>query len=379
VSEPAKRAINSTPAGCLSPKGDCRRGYTGYQEGAERLRTALAGQSERIPVFGQMHEFAAEQLGIPRREFFTKPETLVPALLQIQTEYGIDAASITFDVYNIEAEGLGQKIVWSDAYMPDVDRTEMLIRSRGDLSRIRTPDFDSEKSFGRVIAMHSLFRKLTGIEPTLTFCAPFSLAANLRGVEALLLDIYDDPEFARILFDRLTEEVLAPWILYQRKKFPRATRINGADATASAPIVNLAILKQWVVPYILRLRELCGPGVYVSNWAGERYLSRPEEMLDLKLAVGGNSILGQDPDVEKLGPAFYKRYAMHRDLPLILGIGAGFLANSRPEAVAERVRHYAEIGGRGGRFALYLCNVGGSTPPENVRAAIETAHAVRVR
>jgi len=338
----------------------------------------MAGKSDRIPVFGQMHEFAAEQLQIPRREFFTKPETLVPALLQVQAEYGIDAASITFDVYNIEAEGLGQKIVWSDAFMPDVDRTEMLIQNRSDLSRIRTPDFDSAGSFGRVIEMHSLFRKLTGIEPTLSFCAPFSLAANLRGVEALLLDIYDDPEFAGLLFDRLTEEVLAPWILYQRKHFPNATRINGADATASPPIVNLPILKQWVVPYILRLRELCGSEVYVTNWAGERYLSKPEEMLDLKLTVGGDSLLGQDPDVEKLGPAFYKRYAAHHDLPLILGIGAGFLANSNPAAVAERVRHYVEAGAKGGRFALYLCNVGGSTPSENVRTAIETAHACEV-
>ncbi len=352
--------------------------YARFQKGTERLRVAMSGQSDRIPVFGQMHEFAAEQLGIPRREFFLNPEVLVPALLQIQAEYDIDAASITFDVYNIEAEGLGQKIVWSDAFMPDVDRTDMLIQNRGDLSRIRTPDFDSGEAFGRVIEMHSLFRKLTGIEPTLTFCAPFSLAANLRGVEALLLDFYDDPDFARLLFDRLAEDVLAPWILYQRKKFPKATRINGADATASPPIVNLSILKQWVVPYILRLRELCGPEVYVANWAGERHLTKPEEMLDLKLAVGGGSVLGQDPDVEKLGPALYKHYAVRHDLPLVLGVGAGFLANSNPGAVAERVRHYVEIGGPGGRFALYLCNVGASTPPENVRAAIETAHAVRI-
>lgn len=378
VSESAERLGDSTLERCPHRMGDSKKAYTSFQEGAERLRAALAGPADRIPVFGQMHEFAAERLGIPRREFFTKPEILVPALLKVQAEYGIDAASITFDVYNIEAEGLGQKIVWSDAFMPDVDRTEMLIRGRSDLSRIRTPDFDSGKSFGRVMEMHSLFRKLTGIEPTLTFCAPFSLAANLRGVESLLLDLYDDPEFADLLFSRLTEEVLAPWILYQRKHFPNATRINGADATASPPIVNLSLLQRWVVPYILRLQELCGPEVYVANWAGERCLSKPEEMLDLKLAVGGGLLLGQDPDVEKLGPDFYKSYAVRQDVPLILGVGAGFLANYTPKAVAERVRHYVEIGARGGRFALYLCNVGGSTPPENVRAAIATAHAYRI-
>jgi len=348
--------------------------YAFFQEGAERLRLAMAGEPDRVPVFAQMHEFVAEHLGIPRQEFFTNPEIMVPAMLEVQSEYGVDVVSITFDVYNIEAEGLGQKLVWGDTLMPDIDRSEMLIRSRDDLVRIRTPDFDSVGSFGRVIRMHALFKKLTGIEPTLSFCAPFSLAANIRGIEALLLDLYDDPEFTRLLFDRLTEEVLAPWILYQRKQFPDATRLNGADAIASPPIVNLPILKEWGAPYILRLRELCGPEVSVTNWAGERYLRNPEEMLDLKRTVGPGSLLGQDPDVEELGPAFYKEYAIRHDLPLILGVGASFLANSSPATVVERVRRYVQVGRKGGRFALYLCNVGGSTPPENVRAAIEAAH-----
>jgi uroporphyrinogen-III decarboxylase len=368
-----EREERPRPIDTSVPK-DGQQPYASFQEGAERMRLALAGEPGRVPVFAQMHEFVAAQRHIPWHEFFTNPEIMVPAMLEVQAEYDIDAASITYDVYNIEAEGLGQKLVRGDAAMPDIDRSEMLIRSRDDLSRIRTPDFASAGSFGRVIRMHALFRQLTGIEPTLSFCAPFSLAAGIRGIEALLLDLYDDPEFAGLLFDRLTEEVLAPWILYQRKQFPDATRISGADAIASPPIVNLPILRKWVVPYILRLRELCGPEVSVANWAGEHCLRNPEEMVDLKRTVGPGSLLGQDPDVDKLGPAFYKEYAVSHDLPLILGVGAGFLANSSPAAVVERVRRYVEAGRKGGRFALYLCNVGGSTPPENVRAAIEAAH-----
>jgi len=112
----------------------------------------------------------------------------------------------------------------------------------------------------------------------------------------------------------------------------------------------------------------------VANWAGERYLRRPEEMLDLKRIVGPGSLLGQDPDVEKLGPGFYKEYAVRHDLPLVLGVGAGFLSGSSPAAVAKRVRRYVEVGREGGRFALYLCNLAASTPPENVKAAVEVAH-----
>ncbi len=337
----------------------------------------MTGRADRVPVFGQMHEFAAERLGIPRREFFTRPELSVPALLQIQREFGIDVPSITFDVYNIEAEALGQTLVWIDGGMPDVDRKQPLVRERGDLSRIRTPDFDTAGRFPQVIRMNALFKELTGLEPTLSFCAPFSLAANIRGIESLLIDMHEDPAFARGLMDAVTNEVLAPWILYQKRCFPGAQRISGADATASIPLVNLPVLRRWIVPYIQRLRQLCGPEVYVANWVGERYLPDPAEMLDLKLSVGPGALWAQDPDVESLGPALFKEFALAHDVPLVLGVGAGFLALATPSDVEARVREYVEVGGRGGRFALYLCNIGGSTPPENVKAAIETAHACR--
>jgi uroporphyrinogen-III decarboxylase len=340
------------------------------------MHRAMNGLADRVPVFAQLHEFAAEFLGIPRREFFTRPDLSVPALLQTQREFGIDVASVTFDVYNIEAEALGQALVWIDGCMPDVDRKKPLIRDRGDLARIRTPDFNTEGRFQQVIRMNALFRELTGLEPTLSFCAPFSLAANLRGIEQLLLDMFEDPEFARGLMDAITDEVLAPWILYQKHCFPGSTKISGADAIASLPIVNLPILRQWIIPSIQRLRELCGPEVYVANWTGERYLPDPTEMLELKLAIGPGVLWAQDPDIESLGPAVFKEFAITHDVPLILGVGAGFLALATPSDVEARVRKYVEVGGRGGRFALYLCNLGVTTPPANIRAAVDTAHAV---
>ena len=78
--------------------------------------------------------------------------------------------------------------------------------------------------------------------------------------------------------------------------------------------------------------------------------------------------------VEALGPEFYKRFAHDHAVPLILGVGAAFLTESTPEEVAERVRRYVTVGSRGDRFALYLCNLGASTPPQNLAAAVEAAH-----
>ena len=351
---------------------DINKDFSSFQDGVKRFETAMEGIPDRVPVVTQMHEFAMKELGFAARQFYTTPEILTAGTLEIQKKYGIDVPVLDYDVYNIEAEALGQEVKYSDADMPDVDRTKPLIRSRDDLKKIRTPDFDSDGRFPHVIEMNRIFRQLIGgAEITVRFCAPFSLAANIRGLEPLIMDMYADPGFARSLFDRIVEEVLAPWVLHLKKKFPNVKNISGDDAAGSLPIVSPDIIRDWIIPYILRLREICGPEVYVPNWVGEKYLKNPAEMLDLKHQVCPGFVEGQDPDVAELGPAFYKDYAQKKDVPLILGVGAAFLALSTPQEVCDRVRHYIEIGGKGGCFALLLCNLGATTPPENVKAAMD--------
>jgi uroporphyrinogen-III decarboxylase len=353
---------------------DYKKDYSGFQTGARRLEAAMSGIPDRFPVYAQLHEFAMRELGISARKFYTTPDIITLGSLEVTERYGIDVGYVDYDVYNIEAEALGQEIIFSDIHMPDVDRAKPLIASPDDLKVIKSPDFAVAGRFPKVMELQGLFEKLTGVPATLQYTAPFSLAANLRGIEPLIMDIYANPDFARGLFDALVEEVLAPWILYQKQHFPNATSIVGSDATASLPIVNMSLLEEWVAPYILRLREICGPEVYVPNWVGERYLKLPERLMELKLRVCPGFLEGQDPDVEALGPQVFKDFANKKGVPLILGLGAGFLANSTPEKVRDRARQYVKVGGENGRFALYLCNLGASTPPENVKEAVDAAH-----
>jgi len=345
--------------------------YYGFQDGVKRLSDAMKGITDRIPVYAQLHEFAMQELDIPANIFYTTPELLTPAILEVAERYGLDAGFVDYDVYNIEVEALGQKVVYFENHIPDVDRSTPLITGPEDLNKIRTPDFDTAGRFTNVIEMQSIYEKLTGLPPALQFCAPFSIAANLRGIGNLLLDMQMNPGFARGIFDAIVEEVLAPWIYYQKKNFPDAISIAGADAMSSLPILNFNMFEEWVVPYILRLRDICGPEVYVLNWVGERFLKKPEEMLALKLRVSPGFLEGQDPDVSVLGPTIYKKYAEAHAVPLVLGVGASFLAQAAPEEVCERVQNYIKVGGKNGRFALYLCNLGATTPAENIRAAIE--------
>jgi len=343
-----------------------------FHEGQARYQAAMSGVPDRVPVFAQLHEFAAKQLHISPRVFYTKPDLLVQGTLEVTAAYNIDVAVLDYDVYNIEAEALGQEIIYSDDFIPDVNRSKPLIREKSDLNKIRTPNFDRDGRLPAVLEMHRLFQELTnGLPGTPGFCAPFSLAVNLRGFEQLLMDIYTDPEFAKVLFIRITDDVLVPWIQRLQQACPGVESICGSDAWTSLPILSPDIIRTWGVPFVERIQEQCQVKVYVPNWIGEAFLKNPEEMLDLKMRVCPSFVEGQDPDVEKLGPSFYKAYALKNERPLVLGIGAAFLAQATPEQIRTRVHDYIKVGGASGGLALYLCSLNTTTPPENVKAAIQ--------
>lgn len=349
--------------------------FPGFLNGDALLQAAMCGPSECIPVYAQLHELSMAEQRIPARLFHTNPELLASAKLATADKYGFDLGYVDYGVHNIEAEALGQALVFFDDHFPDVDRAAPLIRTVDDLKRIKTPDFDRAGRFPMSMELLALNQKYAGLTPPLQFCASFSLAANRRGIEAPIFDLIDNSAFAQRLFDTLVENVIIPLIENQIAHSPQAASVGGSDATSSLPLVIFSIYRQWVLPSIQRLQADYSRPVFVPNWGGERYLKRPEEMLELKLLAAPGFLEGQDPDVKAPDPEIYKRLAEARDVPLVLGVGTAFLEQAASQKVSGRVQHYVEIGSSNGRFALYLCILGGSTPSANIWATIETAHA----
>ncbi len=352
---------------------DTAKDYHHFQRGRDLLAQAFSKgeQPERVPVYAQHHEFSLARYGLTCREFYQTPELMVYCQLETCERFEIDFPTVDWDCYNIEAEALGQVIVFDEDNMPDVDRERPFIADLTDIEKVVTPDFDNEGRCQDIVRLMDMTATKTGIPPSIVFCGPFSFAANIRGIEALIFDILDMPEQAHELMTRAVEEVIGPWINYLLDRFPDVEGIAGADATASIPILSPTMAREWVIPYIARLREVTRDDVSIPNWVGEANLAEPELFVDMKLEVTGHFIEGQDPDVARLGPQFYVDYAGRHDVPLILGVGAAFLALAEPREVFERVTDYLRAGMEHDRFALYLCNLGATTPEANVRAAID--------
>jgi len=185
------------------------------------------------------------------------------------------------------------------------------------------------------------------------------------------MDTLLDPEFVHDLLSFLTEEVLIPWIdTINSVNNSGNALVGGADALASPPFQRVPQLREFVLPYVLRIREHCEDEGVVQNYWGESIVADPEEMLEFKVECSPKVLVVQDPDLAKIGPALCKAFAEEHDITLTMGIGADIMTMMTPDQIGKRVKHYVEIGKPGGRFLLYLCSVDATTPPDNLKAAV---------
>ena len=310
------------------------------------------------------------RIGAAPDRFYSEAHTFISGLIQTAEQFEFDIPSLGYDAYNIEAEAMGQPLHFTPRQAPVIDKDAVLIKEKGDLLKIRSPEPGVAGRMPFILEVHRLYRERLGVGPAFQFCAPFSLATLVRGYVEFVQDIYSDPEFARELLNFLTEQVIAPWLAAQKKAFPATRAAVGADALCSPPMVNRHIIEQFSIPYILRLRELCDLDVMVVNWWGDSHFEDVQQFLELKLRVACGTIRAQDPDVARLGPAVFKEFARRHDLTLELGLGDVLLNKGPTETIEDRIRYYIAEAAAGGRFILYLASINSDTPPDHVRAAV---------
>ncbi|MDX9830611.1 MAG: uroporphyrinogen decarboxylase family protein [Anaerolineae bacterium] len=343
--------------------------------GARRVAEAIADTPDCVPIYGSLPTHALHLAGIPARTFYSEPAPFVQAQVLLAEYYGFDLPIVFGDMHNIEAEALGRRVLYHEGAAPLLDPAQRLVQNRADLECLQAPDFERAGRMPFLLEGYRLAGEMTGLPALRWFCAPFSLACAVRGYTALVRDIRQDPSFAHALLERLTEQILIPWIRVQLAQPPPARAATGVDPWASVPIVTWPIIQEFVRPYVLRLRDLFAAEGYsvgaVGQW-GESRLPDPVPFLEAKIEMRG-SLRGLDPDVQRLGPGLYVETAARHGVALALGLDSRLIHDGPVAAIAARVRAYIAAAAPRGRFTLVINNVPGDTPPEHIQAAVAAA------
>lgn len=335
----------------------------------------ISAAGRHIVIGAQSNDHSAYLAGVPTQRFFTDAATFVGVQLLVTEYYQFDAISNFWDVYNIEAEALGQKIVYHPGGIPDADRTRPLIGTPADFDRLMPPDPHTSGRMPWVLEVNRNYLEMAGKLDRAYFTAPFSLAVNIRGYENLVADMFARPTFVHRLFRFLCDDVLSPYIEAMRNDLGLADLImDGRDAWASPPLISLEMMDEYVVAYTERLRKNLGGNLITrGNW-GDAKSRDPERFFAQKLLCSPIALSVLDPDLYEVGPDRVKSYASQHNIPVTAGFDASLLKDGPIEAIVDRIRLYIDKMGRDGKCMIHLNQIAAETPPEHVHAAVAACH-----
>ena len=354
-----------------------------FIDGVKQYKAIIdGGEADYVPVTAQMAEFCMKYGGYNGRKFFSDPELFVRGNLDAQQALGFDVPDLVWDVYSVEAEALGGDMAWFDDLYPALDNTRVIIEDEKALARMKAPDPFKSGRMPWVLEALQICKELTGYTHYIHYCAPINLAAQVMQFERLVLAMAENPKFVHKLMDFLVEEVLAPYINAYFKVLPDANVANGKDAVGSLPFITEEILAEFSVPYILKLRELCGggDGIRCDNWWGDSFAADKDAYWDIKLEVTPQYLKVQDPDCFRVGTKVIRDYADRRGCALSFGVGNHLLTVGPTEAIRQRIHEYMEVGSagpHGRKFYLYLCSLSAQTPTEHVVTALDAIKEFR--
>ncbi len=316
----------------------------------------------------QITTHAIRLAGVDAKRILNDAKLFLDTQKYVYSYYGLDKLCTVYDVYNIESEAIGQKIIYFENDMPAVDGSDHLIKDKSDIYKIKNIDFKKNSRCRFVLDLIDRYHQVMGPGYKPRFCAPFSLAVNIRGFNNLINDFYGDREFVKELFKIINHEVIAPWISMQREKAGNNQIIaSGADAWVAIPNVNLEIINDIIIPTYLELKGLVG-NVYLALLGGARYLKDPVKFLDIQKILNPFLVKGLDPDVESLGPDFFSRFAIDNDMDLLLGIDPNFIFNSKLEDIYKRIEKYIDSGiAQKNKFTLYFNDIPADISPGKLK------------
>ena len=218
--------------------------------GHERILAMLEGRpADRLPLMPITMMYAGDHAGIKYGDYAADYRRLAEAQVAIARDYDFDFVSVISDPAR-EAADCGADIQFFDNQPPAINEVNALLDDKSVLDRLEIPDPSSEgRMLDRVRGVRLLKEQVGGdklIEGWIE--GPCAESADLRGINTLMLDFYDDPDFVRRLFDFVLEMGLR----FAKVQLDAGAQLIGVG-DAAASLIGPQLYDEFVWPYEKKL------------------------------------------------------------------------------------------------------------------------------
>ena len=332
--------------------------------GRERILAHLAGRPvDRLPLMPITMMLAARQTGARYLDFCTDYRVLAEGQIRTAETFGFDYVNTMSDPAR-EAADCGARVQYFDDQPVALDEEQALLADKIQLAGLKQPDPLGGGRMHNGIRAVALLRERVGKDLLVEgwIEGPMAEAADLRGINTLMLDFYDDPGFVRDLFD---------FVLEMELRFAREQVAAGADligiGDAAASLIGPELYRDFVWPYEQKLID----GIRALGVPARLHICGNTRAHLAAMGRLGCAIMDIDYPVS-LAEA---RAQMGPDQILLGNLNpvAG-LRNSTPAAVTAALAACHRDAGP--RFIVGAgCEVPRDTPVENLRALCDYAGA----
>jgi len=334
--------------------------------GRERILATIEGAAaDHLALMPITMMFASRQTGARYRDYATDHRVLAEAQLRTAETFGFDYVSTISDPAR-EAADLGAAIEWFPDQPPAIVESRALLAQKTALAALQPPDpLGGGRMHDRVRGV-ALLKERAGRDLLVEGWVegPCALAADLRGINTLMLDFADDPGFVRDLFEFAVRMAL---------DFARPQVDAGADligvGDAAASLVGPALYQEFVWPFKRKLID----GLHALGTRVRLHICGRTRRLYSGMGKLGAEII----DLDWPAPMREARLEMGSRQVLLGNLDpVAILRNRTPECVTQAVAACHRAAGAG-YIAGAGCEVARDTPVENLRALCDYARGHR--
>jgi MtaA/CmuA family methyltransferase len=330
----------------------------------ERVLAHLEGRPvDRLPLMPITMMFACARTGARYRDYCTDYRVLVEAQIRTAEEFGFDYVNTMSDPAR-EAADCGAPVQYFDHQPVALIEDNALLADKTRLASLKIPDPLGGGRMHNAIKAIGLYKERLGNEKLVEgwIEGPVAEAADLRGINTLMLDFFDDPAFVRDLFSFVIEMEL---------RFAREQIRAGADligiGDAAASLVGPQIYEEFVWPFEKKLVD----GVHALGGRARLHICGNTR----KLLEGMGKLGCEVVDLDYLSPMSEGRAKMPASQVLLGNINPVLvLRDGTPEKVAAAIAECHRQ--TGPRFIVGAgCEVPRDTSRENLMALCEYARS----
>ncbi len=334
----------------------------------ERILAHLAGQPvDRLPVMPITMQFACDLIGASYRDYETDHRVLAEGQLRVAEQFGFDYVNTMSDPGR-EAADCGAVLEFFPNSPAALVEESALLADKTKLANLKTPDPLSGGRMTNGVEAVALLRKRVGCDKAVEgwIEGPMAEAADLRGINTIMLDFFDDPKFVRDLFE---------FAVAMELQFAQVQIEAGADligiGDAAASLVGPDIYEEFVWPYEKKLVD----GVHALGGRARLHICG-----NTRFALKGMGQLGCEiVDLDFLSPVAEGREKMGTDQIILGNINpVSVVRNGQPEDVWKALQ--ACHSQAGDRYIIGPgCEIPRDTPHQNLRVFAEYARAKQDR